>query len=66
MSKKKKTGDNPAIGIILCSDKNETMVKYTMLEDKKGIFASKYRLYLPSEGELKKELIEEKEKIRSR
>jgi len=42
------------------------MVKYTMLEDKKGIFASKYRLYLPSEGELKKELIEEKEKIRSR
>lgn len=59
----KKTGDNPAIGIILCSDKNETMVKYTMLEDKKGIFASKYRLYLPSEEELKKELIEEKDRI---
>jgi predicted nuclease of restriction endonuclease-like (RecB) superfamily len=61
---RKKT-DNPTIGIILCSDKNETMVKYTMLEDKKGIFASKYKLYLPSEEEIKKEIIEEKEKIKN-
>ena len=45
-------GDNPTIGLILCSDKNETMIKYTLLEDRKQIFASKYKLYLPTEKEL--------------
>ena len=49
-------GDNPSIGLILCSDKNETRVRYTLLEDSKQIFASKYKLYLPTEEELKKEL----------
>jgi predicted nuclease of restriction endonuclease-like (RecB) superfamily len=52
--------DNPTIGLILCSDKNETMVRYTLLEDSKQIFASKYKLYLPTEEELKAELERER------
>lgn len=56
-------GDNPTIGLILCLDKNEAMVKYTLLEESKTIFASKYKLYLPSEEELKKELTKEKQMI---
>ena len=48
-------GDNPPIGIILCADKSDQIVKYTLPEDNKQIFASKYKLYLPTE-EFKKEL----------
>ncbi len=48
--------DNPTIGIILCSEKNETVVKYSVLKDSKQLFASKYKLYLPTEEELKEEL----------
>lgn len=48
--------DNATIGIILCSAKNETVVKYSVLKDSKQLFASKYKLYLPTEEELKKEL----------
>lgn len=48
--------DSPTIGIILCSEKNETVVKYSVLKDSKQLFASKYKLYLPTEEELKEEL----------
>lgn len=48
--------DNPTIGIILCSEKNETIVKYSVLEESRHLFASKYKLYLPTEEELKREL----------
>lgn len=48
--------DNPTIGILLCADKDETVVKYSMLSDKKQLFASKYMLYLPTESELKAEI----------
>lgn len=48
--------DNPTIGIILCSEKNETIVKYSVLEESRQLFASKYKLYLPTEEELKQEL----------
>jgi predicted nuclease of restriction endonuclease-like (RecB) superfamily len=48
--------DNPTIGIILCSEKNETIVKYSVLEENRQLFASKYKLYLPTEEELKQEL----------
>jgi predicted nuclease of restriction endonuclease-like (RecB) superfamily len=51
-------GDNPTIGILLCSEKDETIVKYSVLNDKNKLFASKYLLYLPKEEELKK-LIEQ-------
>jgi len=52
----KTIGDNPTIGLILCSEKNETIVKYSVLKDNKQLFASKYKLYLLSEEELKREL----------
>lgn len=49
-------GDNPPIGIVLCADKSDAVVKYTLPEDEAHIFASKYKLYLPTEEELRKEL----------
>jgi predicted nuclease of restriction endonuclease-like (RecB) superfamily len=55
--------DNPTIGIILCSEKNETVVKYSVLNENKRLFASKYKLYLPTEKELKEELEREKRMI---
>lgn len=62
--KMKQPGDNPAIGIILCTEKDETVVKYSVLKDNKKIFASKYKLYLPSEKELKDELERERQILR--
>lgn len=52
----KQDSDNPTIGLILCTEKNETIVKYSVLKESKQIFASKYKLYLPSEKELIDEL----------
>ena len=49
-------GDNPPIGIVLCADKSDAIVKYTLPEDNRQIFASKYFTYLPTEEELKREL----------
>ncbi len=51
---KKGSDDNPTIGIILCTEKDETIVKYSVLAENDQLFASKYRLYLPSEEELKR------------
>lgn len=56
---KKQPDDNPTIGILLCAEKDETVVKYSVLSDKKGqLFASKYMAFLPTEDELK-QLIEQ-------
>ena len=52
----KNIDDNKTIGILLCNDKNDAVVKYTLPEDNEHIFASKYKLYLPSLEELKSEL----------
>ena len=49
---KRGADDNPTIGIILCTDKSETMVKYSILSESKQIFASKYKTVLPTEEEL--------------
>lgn len=49
---KKPEGDNPTIDILLCTDKSETVVKYSVLNDNKQLFASKYMPYLPTEEEL--------------
>ena len=49
-------GDNPPIGIVLCADKSDTVVRYTLSEQNTQIFASKYKLYLPSEEELRLEM----------
>jgi len=62
--------DNPTLGIILCADKDETVVRYSILNDNRQLFASKYRLVIPSEEELRAELerrhillLEEGEKV---
>jgi predicted nuclease of restriction endonuclease-like (RecB) superfamily len=52
--------DNPTIGIILCTEKDETIVRYSVLEENQNLFASKYKLYLPTEKELIEELEREK------
>lgn len=51
---KRSEGDNPTIGLVLCTDKNESMVKYLLDDKNKQIFASKYQFYLPTEQELQK------------
>jgi len=49
-------GDNPPIGIVLCADKSDTLVRYTLPLDNKQIYASKYMLYLPREEDLQSEI----------
>lgn len=56
-------GDNPTIGLILCSDKSETVAKYSVLSEGRQIFASKYLQFLPSEEELMLELDKERRLI---
>jgi len=48
--------ENPSVGILLCADKKESVVRYTLPEHNKQIFASKYRLYLPDKDELRRSL----------
>ena len=60
----KEKEDNPTIGIILCSDKKDTIVKYSVLNDNKNLFASKYQLYLPTERELALEIEKQKAEFR--
>jgi predicted nuclease of restriction endonuclease-like (RecB) superfamily len=55
--------DNPTIGIVLCAGKDETIVKYSVIADKENLFASKYKLYLPTEEELRAELERERELV---
>ena len=51
---KRNEGDNPTIGILLCSEKDETIVKYSVLSDNNNkLFASQYMLYMPKEEDLK-------------
>lgn len=59
----KNEDDNPTIGLILCSQKNEAIARYSVLNDAKQIFASRYTLYLPSEEELKREIEKEQKRI---
>ena len=57
--------DNPTIGLILCSQKSEAVVKYSVLTDNAQLFAAKYLLYLPTEEELKRELEQERIKVQA-
>lgn len=59
----KNSDDNPTIGIILCSQKNEAIVKYSVLSEAKQVFASKYRFTLPTVEELQREIEEERRMI---
>ncbi len=56
-------GDNPTIGLILCSDKSEAVARYSVLNEGKQIFASRYLQFLPSEEELKLEIERERKLI---
>ena len=49
-------GDNPTLGLILCSERNEAVAKYSLLADSQQLFSSRYRAFLPSEAELQAEL----------
>ena len=53
---KRNEGDNPTIGIVLCSDTDEDIARYSVLHGNEQLFASKYKLYLPTEEELKAEI----------
>jgi len=56
----KQSDDNPTVGLILCGHKKEAVVRYTLSQDNKQIFASRYKLYLPTEKELMRELKRER------
>lgn len=58
---KKGEDDNPTIGLILCSQKSETIAKYSVLADNQQLFAAKYLPYLPTEDELRQELERERQ-----
>lgn len=60
---RKGNDDNPTIGLVLCSEKSEAVVKYSVLADQKQLFAAKYLPYLPTEEELKREL--ERERVQA-
>ncbi len=49
-------GDNPTIGLILCTEKNDAVVRYVLADKSRQVFASRYQLYLPTEAELQHEL----------
>jgi len=55
--------DNPTIGLILCVEKDKTIVKYSLLNENKQVFASKYKLYMPTIKELQDEITREKQVI---
>ena len=53
---KRTEGDNPTIGIILCEEKDKAEVKFSILNDNEQLFATKYKLYIPTEEELIREI----------
>jgi len=57
---RKGSDDNPTIGLVLCSEKSEAVVKYSVLAEQKQLFAARYLPYLPTEAELKRELERER------
>ena len=57
---KKAKDDNPTIGIVLCSETDEDIAKYSVLKGNEQLFASKYKLYLPTEEELRAEIENQK------
>lgn len=61
----KDENDNPTIGLVLCTNKNNAMVKYTLGENSKQIFASKYQFKLPTVEQLEAELERELEQFKT-
>lgn len=60
---KRSDGDNPTVGLILCTERDEVVARYSVLHDSQQLFASKYVLHLPSEAELQAELARERRLI---
>ena len=58
---KKEEGNNPTIGLLLCSDTSKDLARYSILKDSKQLYAAKYLTYLPTEEELSREIREQKE-----
>ena len=57
--------DNPTIGIVLCAEKNDAVVRYTLGDRKDiGVFSAKYKLFMPTEEELKREIEISRENFR--
>jgi predicted nuclease of restriction endonuclease-like (RecB) superfamily len=63
---KRGADDNPSVGLILCAEKDEVVARYSILHESQQMFASKYMLYLPTEDELRKELVRERDQIEVR
>ena len=59
-------GDNPTVGILLCGSKDHSVVRYSVLNDSEQLFATKYRLVLPSEDELRREVERDREELEVR
>lgn len=53
---KRVEGDSPTLGIVLCAETDEDIAKYSILNGNEQLFASKYKLYMPSEEELRREI----------
>jgi hypothetical protein len=62
---KRAPDDNPTVGIILCAQKDASVVRYSVLNDNEQLFASKYKLLLPTEEELRTELEREQARLES-
>ena len=58
---KRTSGDNPTIGVVLCSETDSDIAKYSILNGNQQLFATKYKLYMPTEEQLRKEIIHQKE-----
>ncbi len=56
-------GDNPTVGILLCGGRDQSVARYSVLHDSEQLFASKYRLILPSEEELRREIERERASV---
>ncbi len=59
-------GDNPTVGILLCGSKDHSVVRYSVLKDSEQLFATKYRLVLPSEEELRQEMERDQQELEDR
>ena len=58
---KKRDDDNPMLGLVLCTDTDEDIAKYSILHGNEQLFASKYKLYLPTDEELRAEIEAQKQ-----
>ena len=61
---KRSEGDNPTIGILLCSETSQDIARYSVLHDNEQLFAAKYLTYLPTEEQLRTEIEAQKEIFR--